>query len=669
MQNPNIHPSSPAEYTNSDVEGGYRRELGAAALTQLRDYIRLQGPRKKDGMIAQASDMLPYVSDLTKEKAGSLQEILDGVMADVSRTAIKAGVDFDQVDKDDVLKTYGRRVDVALQEMGYSNTHRASLAARKLAINNNEQYIRQYFSDESMDELQKIAQSQPQLVGAIPSHFSTGERIRRAYISRKPLEDTRLSVQNAVDVLEHPGECGLDDTTQDLLKTSTLLTLTTRYPDSYKKILAHATDIFESLASEFPLISEHEPAALIDFTVKYGGASLDSQKVRDKIREYQSAIDLLIRDGMSPDKAVFQGLHRVYGRSAAAANLVVSRQKAEFLREQGEGSGKVQRRSQKALKAGRLTKEDSAFAGSAHDRDAIYDVDESSMLSAEQKVRIYEQIRATRRKFEAFSLDAEHVLGQKVTDAIRVQANETLTKVIYAFKYCIDHTGEVATVPMGSRDVPITGDHHEMLRALSILASRTQGLWDVGRALDKSHAQPAELDGDNVELGYVSDRVLVLTKAQRAKDALTVEHGSSARINMALGTDEIVPSAVASEREQTALSVRLDYDKDGVLRFDIGGKTDNPYTPDFMVAKLLSLGAWYKSQLHGTEAADYHLTVANDISEDEFTQSVARFRSALTYADRQLNVPPAQPGAAAQAQGAPETRPQLHAVPAQKPAA
>lgn len=134
-------------------------------------------------------------------------------------------------------------------------------------------------------------------------------------------------------------------------------------------------------------------------------------------------------------------------------------------------------------------------------------------------------------------------------------------------------------------------------------------------------------DATNLELATVpgSPTLLIMTKRRRALVETQYEQGKAARICLYANMHGMQPSLLAAERLRDSLCIRIDRDSDGMVRLDIGGKTDDPNTPDFMVARMLSLGEWYRARLSGTEATDYHIDLM-EMTEDQFAALVDDFR-------------------------------------------
>ena len=640
-------------------------QLGAAALTQLTDHVDLRGPEPKNAPLFDGASLIHFVGP---DQRALLQTdngiaLLDAVVADATRIVRRSGIDAERIDKADLLRTYGHRLTAALQGTRGLSSKGALEAYRKLVVNNNEQYITTYFSDKLTRELMAMAANHGELAEKIPTFFSTAERVRQAKNNRYPLEATRQAVSNTIMVLESPDSYGLVKDSQFFahLRSSVLLEMTTRYPNSYANMLPAMQEEFAKLTQEFPLLAEHCPWVFVRSMVKHGGANIDMTKVRMHAQQYQESIDRLLRSGHDINEAIaatetFRGEN---SRASAAMALGFGPTSASFLRPNGEG--KVARRHGRALEAGRLTPPDVALARTLEDREAIYDIDEADVLDDQQKRRLYEALRSARNDFAGFTVDIEPTLGHEICDELRTQFSEALTNSIYAIKYCIDHPMQTQTVPMGSKDVAITGSMDDMLHAVQLLGGRLRSVADIGDSI-KQPVQQRE-DGANVELGHIGNSI-ILTKARRESLVGPVERGRSARINISLGGD-VIASAQASEREQTALSIRFDLSEAGILQLDIGGKTDNPYTPDFMVAKLISLGGWYKSQLHGHAPQDYHRDIVR-IDAEDFARRVEQFREAITYSDRAMNVPHVSGRAPVQAQAGSQTRILHQVVPAEK---
>ncbi len=203
----------------------------------------------------------------------------------------------------------------------------------------------------------------------------------------------------------------------------------------------------------------------------------------------------------------------------------------------------------------------------------------------------------------------------------------------------MEHGDKEQVVPMGSKDVPIALTKEELFAGLHYLYehSRCEALVEI----DTVSLGEAEVGEEpNLEVGYlerVDSRMLLLTKLRRAPVTGDFERGKSPRANRACAVDGGTPSLIAAEREKNCLSLRNDLDSDGMLRLDIGGKTDDPKSPDFIVAKMISLGGWYYAQLHGKELTDYHADL-DMMTEEEFEIIMRRYRRAVHYASDPLRV-------------------------------
>ncbi len=497
-----------------------------------------------------------------------------------------------------------------------------------------------YLDETFVYELQDMVPEQSEMYNEIGNYFTVKQLLKRAQNTKNPDVAVRQSVERAWQVAKDPQVYleGLTDEQVDkefysALDSRQLLGLTSTMPQGYNQRLQEAAQRFGGLREQYPLLFAADSSLMV--------GELLQDAPDSKFAGYDMVARLLIREGIPEEGAVFMAVRHANGRiNAAQIDRIVATQKAGYRRlfvsrSRGTGPHEVSRRIQGAVDSGLFEESDAALAAQGLEfRDTMFDIVESDAFSDREKRRAFDSLNDARIDHAAYTYKIEPVVGEHFSDSERRQYGLAIAKALYALKYYADHGVKEQIVPMGSKEVPVAMNKQEMLAALTYLQShaRREAMVEIAtHTLDVANDE----NGANLELGYplkTESKMLVLTKQRWSPVASEYERGKSPRINRTCGVVGNTPSLVAHERELDSLSLRNDLDSDGVLRLDIGGKTAEPNTPDFLVAKLLSLGGWYRAQIHNDTASDYHVDIDTAMDRDEFARIVTRYRRAIRYA-------------------------------------
>lgn len=221
-------------------------------------------------------------------------------------------------------------------------------------------------------------------------------------------------------------------------------------------------------------------------------------------------------------------------------------------------------------------------------------------------------------------------LGAKTHPAI-LAIKERIADLVHAAKYISENDEEdIHEIKMGSKTINDFISKSDLFRSVRYVEDAISAISEI--RINKERDPGAE--EENLELGYLdgtNDKVLMLSKQTNAPTIRGLEIGKSARINFIVGLGDTIPSNLVSERAASTLSLRFDYDE-GRMVFDIGGKSDYPYSPDYIVAKVISFGAQQRNSDN-----DYHVEIS-DISKVGFAQFVNAFRGSVRYSGRALRV-------------------------------
>lgn len=524
-----------------------------------------------------------------------------------------------------------------------------------------------YLDDEFVGELQDIVPEDAPMWNSIGNYFSVGELLRRAYIEQNPDIATIASVRKAWEIAKDKTEycSALTDGRvhkdfADSLTDRAILELTTRMPKSVDKRLKKTMELFEEFAPNHQLVFTYGASHATNELLRRV-ESVSSDEIEKIFAGYERVSAALVREGIQPTAAVYLAIRKLQGSTENLQKLLDSKGLDRLLRDFGT-DGDIDARKRAAKERGNITPELAGISKHGVEyRDRIFDIDESNVFARAEKKKLYSMLSEAHRNYAEYAYGIEPIVGEKFSDIERRQFSLALTKSVYALRYLIDHGTKPEIVPMGSKNVEVSMTKEQMLQALSYIHEFTRYQRLIKFDTDAPDVDDVSVEEPNLEIGYVQDtssRMLLLTKLYPAPVAGNFERGKSPRMNRACGLGGDMPSLVAEEREANSLSVRNDLDRDGVLRLDIGGKTEDPSTPDFLVAKLLSLGGWYRAKLLGYEPTDYHVEI-DTMTNEEFAKIVRRYRRSVRYAGQTLRVSAVAAEAAQLAQAAPEIR-ELH---------
>lgn len=286
--------------------------------------------------------------------------------------------------------------------------------------------------------------------------------------------------------------------------------------------------------------------------------------------------------------------------------------------------------------------------------EAILGIMESPKISTEQKADILNKLANIRSNIHLFTDKIAEIAGDDFAgDASSLFANR-VTDTLYGIKHYIDHDGATQRIQMGSMEASVDMTEDAMVKGMDYL---DQSLASLAKMKVGATHSKADDKSSNIEFGYVAgtgDRVLMMTKPIYGQANDTMVRGKKARINYMIGVDGQLPSIDMQERDKHAVSVRLDLDSDGVLRLDIGGRPlaytegaayTGKDTPDFTVAKLISLGNWYRSHQIGSKPSDYHVDL-RVMTPEVFAVAADKIRMGTEYSPTPLRIVQKQGGVA-----------------------
>lgn len=511
----------------------------------------------------------------------------------------------------------------------YPDTKSDARAVARLTVACGADYAENYFGHSFVDELRGAAGDNAKLAATIEGYYSTTELLRLAGAYRRPIQVVREAVDKVVTVaadrrmyMQKITHTDTHTAFADALSDKMLLRLAGKSPKAFDGLLSRAADAYQTLCTTCPLMSTVKASNTIGMLLDAGHT--DYEKTIERVSKMEAIAERLVRDGLPESTATSTALRT--GGDEAKLSQAVARQVSGRLYD-GRPVGEItelRRRMDTAYKRGVLTPEDAGAVlhGTEEYRDLLLRVDEADVLTDDEKRGIFAYIRHAREQFSTMMYGLEAVLTAEMADSMRRQFDRKLTNSLYGIRYVIDHGVRAEQVTMGSKVVQITEGKDSLIAAQHQLAAGTHSM----NALHTREAM-GDPDATNLELATVpgSPALLIMTKRRRAPVETEYEQGKAARICLYSSMTGEQPSLIAKQRVLDSLCIRIDRDSDGMVRLDIGGKTDNPNTPDFMVARMLSLGEWYRAQLRGTEATDYHIDLM-EMTEDQFAALVDDFR-------------------------------------------
>lgn len=516
---------------------------------------------------------------------------------------------------------------------GYPKTASGARAVARLTVAGGSEYAEEYLGPAFVDELRELAGDDTELATTIEEYYTTEQRLRMAGMYREPMGAVSRAVERVVpvaldrrDYIRNITGSGEYDKFADELTDKLLLKLAEKSPESFDDLLARAAGAYETLRMTCPLMCEHKAPSTIGLLLDVGHKSYE--RLIGDMTTMEGVAARLVRDGM-PASTATSIAFRTHGDESktpvATARQVSHRLFGNY--PTVNGTTELRDRMDAAYNRGVLTPEDAGAVlhGTTEYRDLLLRIDESSTLTDEEKHNIFAFVRQARESFALMMYRLESVVSTELADSMRQQFDQKLTTSLYGIRYVIDGRTDPQSIPMGSRVVEIADGKDGLMAAQSYLATATNIMNQLQTREDAVEAQ-----ANNLELATVpgSPSLLIMTKRKRAPVETGYEQGKGARICLFSHVDGRQPSLQAVERVRDSLCIRIDLDSDGMVRLDVGGKTDDPNTPDFMVARLLSLGEWYRAQLRGTEASDYHIDLM-EMSEDQFAELVDRFRATV----------------------------------------
>lgn len=277
--------------------------------------------------------------------------------------------------------------------------------------------------------------------------------------------------------------------------------------------------------------------------------------------------------------------------------------------------------------------------------EAILAIAESKAITSEVAAEILEKMVQMRGNIHIFTDKIAAIAGEDFARNARERFTHRVTDILYGIKYYVENGEKTEMIQMGSMKVPVSINEEKIRRRIRWIDSVFSELASITIS-EKSNSSNDEVTP--LEFGYVAgtdDSVLLMTKPYKQKSHSDMVRGSKPRANFMFGVDGQSPSLNMAERDEQVISVRLDLDDDGMLRLDIGGKpldykeddvpTDKSDTPDFAVAKLVSLGNWYRSQQVGSESSDYHVDLQL-MSPEDFAKAIQDIRNGIEYSPTSL---------------------------------
>ena len=628
--------------------------VGMPELIALQSLGRMTGPKGKDfaPMLEPESlwELLPSdvrddnAKDVLEQVANTYDRRMNRIkkVADVYSPSVELGREIAQATTEVLRKIAS---EAPSSELGKDAREGAARIVRDMKP----ERALHYLDEEFVSELQDLVDEDTPLWHAIGNYFGMSELLRRAKANLNPDTETIASVNKAKEILtdsksylEGLGVEDVDDSFVQGLTPEAILQLTTRTPQSTDEVLLAAAHNFESFKQLYPKVLRNTPifatSLLLRITTAHG-----LEVAQAKLAEAEHAIEIVMREGYDERAAAFCAIQLAHGDISKLPKILASKGGDRLFRDYGN-DGEVANRKRAALMRGTLSRES---AGSARHgleyRDLLFDIDESYKLKDADKRMLYEGIDNARQNFARHTYEEEKILGLEIVDNERKQFDAALTDTLYAFKYLLDCGERTQAVPMGSKTIDITPSLQELLLGIQYLqiGTKNQLAIRLRKSIDTLNAgyEP------NSEIGRVANkesRALVLTKLQYGPASATFERGKGQRINKIVGISSEWPAYDKDKRQKNSLSFRLDLDRDGILRLDIGGKTDDYDTPDFIVARMISLGRWYRAWLRDGRPAEqsYHSELMA-MSQQEFSERARAYRAALTYVE-----PPLQTAAA-----------------------
>lgn len=606
--------------------------LGLIALSAER---RLSGPTPRDARTLITPEDLSHNMD--KDTPPVVREVAERVIAKYNRLLSKRGLSPDAAVPADIVHAATDIVQkISDEDPELKLSKQMIIGVSQLVRDMEPERAKHYLDEEFVYELQDTVPESSAMWQAVGNYFKVSKLLKYAANTKDPDLHARRTVERAWQIEQDPKEYlagltgeSIDDEFFSALDSELLLELVSTLPQSYKERLLRAAQRFGEMKQKFPLLFAADSTLML--------TELLQNVSEAKLENYDRVAKLFIREGMAEENAVFMSIRYANGSINAELfdRILASAGRGRlrlFNTESKTNPRFVSKRIQRAVESGLFTDADGALAAQGIEfRDAMFDIAESDAFSRGEVRRALDDINAARVDHAAYTYNSEQVVGEKFSDNERRQYNRALAKALYALKYYDDYGTREQIVPMGSKEVPVSMTKEQMMTALAYLSAHAK---HEAMLVFDAEAVDGEDDGNNLELGYplrVESNMLVLTKKRYAPVVSGYERGKSPRINRTCGVNGNTPSLVAGEREYDSLSLRLDLDSDGVLRLDIGGKTDDPNSPDFLVAKLLSLGGWYRSQIHDDAASDYHVDIDSSMTPDEFARIASRYRRAIQY--------------------------------------
>lgn len=535
-------------------------------------------------------------------------------------------------------------VNEIVPELGFPEEEIYLKAVARLVLNYDTKTAMRYVNEEFVGELQDIAEAKglTDLREDIGNFFTLKEIMRRANFTRTPLEDTINSVRKSVEICSDKANYveqvigrKTDERFVGALTNRLVLYLTTRSSLSLDEKLERNEALYVKLADEYPLLAKHDSPLMVTELMKRKNIDkLLSDNFGHKEELLKRACNERPDDRELIDWIVRGSKKYSYDDLVAKANQQRAL-KLLYDRRLDNHNTPTQKVLRTLNSTSYLEAEDyNAIEHGKEYKSVLYELVQSPRFTEQEKEELFDRIRTIRQRTRRFAEQLKPALGS-LSRSLYKGVDQRITEVMYTAKYFSEHGEESVVVPMGSKSVSVSVTPQEILRSLSFIESAVEEL-----SLISLDDEASVDDKTNLEAGYVAgtnDRVLLLTKARRDDKETPLIRGRKARINFVVGMGGIVPSTIASEREESSLSIRMDLDDDQLM-IDIGGKTGNPYTPDFIVAKCVSLGAWLRGTEKGIAGQDYHIGLG-EMSEDAFEQMAKKVRNMAKLSPASLRIP------------------------------
>ena len=544
----------------------------------------------------------------------------------------------------DVAPDLAQTISGLAEAFEFRDTQQARTAVTRLALSYSPEEAAYYASEDFVYDLQDIAEGQPALQHEIGDFYTLNEVIRRACYTLQPIRDSRESVEKAATILrdrtsylETVTGSPVDRTFVSALTPNTVLTVTNRALRSVDEVFVHGVQMYEKYREQYPLFAAQDSQHMVNILLK-AGVGADHKLLEDRFEHIEKLLDRAARE--HPHEAQLRAFITRSGNKQLSYDNVIARfyrtKATRFIYDEPRrGETPASRQARVLLETPYLQVDDySALEHGVSYKNTLYEIVTSPRFTDAEKTALFEKIRTIRAQARQFAEHLRPAFADR-SDAIYRGIDRRITEIMYTAKYYSEHGDESIEVPMGSRRVDVSVTPQEILRSLSFIESAM-------RNLARIEVTPGDdnIDSFNIETGYVQgteDTVLMVSKAEYDDERMPLLRGRSPRINFVSGMGGIVPSTIATEREQGCLSIRIDLDGDEIV-VDLGGKTDNPYTPDFTVARCVSLGAWLRGRELGADNQDYHVTVGQ-VAPDEFAEIVRNSRRMIKLSPTALRIP------------------------------